>query len=205
MRRELGHLEGLLIVLLLRAMATIRLGQSTEALALTREALDIARQLNSTWFFTAALPIFASLAAEQQPQRAARLGGAVTAMSESAQTLPIPITEALFTKACGSLSVSSGSGIWRSLGRGPSHVDGQRAGRRAGGRGAPRKDSPARLTPTEVEVLRRLSRGHTTRQIAAELVVAVSTIDRHITHIYEKIGRRGRSAATAFAVENGLT
>jgi DNA-binding NarL/FixJ family response regulator len=33
----------------------------------------------------------------------------------------------------------------------------------------------------------------------------VSTVDRHITHIYQKIGRRGRVAAAAFAVEHGLT
>ena len=77
MRRELGHLEGLVIVLVLKAMAAFRLGHSAEALALTREALDIARQLNSAWFFSSVLPIFASLAAEQQPERAARLGGAV--------------------------------------------------------------------------------------------------------------------------------
>jgi hypothetical protein len=64
----------------------------------TREALHIARQLNSIWFFTCLLPIFAGLAAERQPRRAARLGGAVIAVSESAQMLPIPITEEFFNE-----------------------------------------------------------------------------------------------------------
>jgi predicted ATPase/DNA-binding XRE family transcriptional regulator len=95
-RRELGHLEGLFIVLHLKGVAVYRLGRVGEALELAREALQIARQLNSVWFYTCLLPIFAGLAAEYQPQRAARLGGVVMALSESAHTLPIPITEAFF-------------------------------------------------------------------------------------------------------------
>jgi len=149
MRRELGHLEGLLIVLLLKAMAAFRLGQSTEALALTREALDIARQLNSTWFFSSALPIFASLAAEQQPQRAARLGGAVTAMSESAQTLPIPITVALFDEGMriaqrklGEVAFGAAWAEGRAMSMDSVLADAQAV------EVLPRSDSPARLTPT---------------------------------------------------------
>jgi DNA-binding NarL/FixJ family response regulator len=55
-----------------------------------------------------------------------------------------------------------------------------------------------------MKVLRRLASGCTSRQIADDLVIAVTTVDRHITHIYQKIGRRGRVAATAFALEHGL-
>jgi DNA-binding NarL/FixJ family response regulator len=62
----------------------------------------------------------------------------------------------------------------------------------------------ADLTTAEVQILRLLAAGRTTREIAAELVVAVSTVDRHITHIYEKLGVRNRAAATAFALTNGL-
>jgi tetratricopeptide (TPR) repeat protein len=97
-RRRLRHLEGLFIVLHLKGVAIYRLGRMSEALELAREALEIARQLNSPWFYTCLLPIFAGLAAEYQPQRAARLGGVVTAMSESSHMLPIPITEAFFNE-----------------------------------------------------------------------------------------------------------
>jgi predicted ATPase/DNA-binding XRE family transcriptional regulator len=96
LRRELGHLEGLFIALHLKGVAVYRLGRAAETLELVREALDIARELNSIWFYTCLLPIFAGLAATRQPRRAARLGGAVIAVSESAHTLPIPITEAFF-------------------------------------------------------------------------------------------------------------
>jgi DNA-binding NarL/FixJ family response regulator len=68
---------------------------------------------------------------------------------------------------------------------------------------APVADAP--LSPREVEVLRLLAVGRTTREIADALVIAVPTVDRHITHIYAKIGSRGRAAAAAYAIRHGLT
>lgn len=63
---------------------------------------------------------------------------------------------------------------------------------------------PAGLTATEVQVLKLVAAGRTTKQIAAGLFLAVSTIERHITHIYDKIGARGKVAATAFALSHGF-
>ena len=60
------------------------------------------------------------------------------------------------------------------------------------------------LTQTELQVLRQLVRGSTTKEIAADLVVATSTVDRHITHIYNKLGARNRAEATAMALKSGL-
>jgi non-specific serine/threonine protein kinase len=60
------------------------------------------------------------------------------------------------------------------------------------------------LTVTEAQVLRLLAMGHTTKEIAAELVVAISTVDRHLTHIYQKLGVRNRAEAIAFALTHGL-
>ena len=61
-----------------------------------------------------------------------------------------------------------------------------------------------KLTPTELQVLRQLIGGSTTKEIAAELVVAISTVDRHITHIYAKLGARNRAEAAAIALKTGL-
>ena len=36
------------------------------------------------------------------------------------------------------------------------------------------------------------------------LVVTVPTVERHITHIYSKIGARGRAEAAAYALRHGL-
>lgn len=54
-------------------------------------------------------------------------------------------------------------------------------------------------------MLRLLTSGRTTKEIAAELVIATSTADRHITHIYNKLGVRNRAEAVAQALKNGIT
>jgi non-specific serine/threonine protein kinase len=97
-RRELGHLEGIVIVLHLKGMLFERSSDLPAAQALYRESLQVVRELNSAWLLSTILPHFVSLAAQHEPARAARIGGAVTLMSESAHTLPIPITQALFNE-----------------------------------------------------------------------------------------------------------
>jgi DNA-binding NarL/FixJ family response regulator len=165
----------------------------------------VAEEINSGWFYMCVLPLFASVAAEHQPVLAARLAGAVSVMTESTHTLPIPITEQRFNAGVAlarrNLSENAFRAAW-AQGRALSLEAAVTLAREVEIK--PQDDTPAHLTPAEVEVLRRLVRGLTTREIATELVVAVSTVDRHITHIYAKIGCRGRAAAAAFAVEHGL-
>jgi LuxR family transcriptional regulator, maltose regulon positive regulatory protein len=60
------------------------------------------------------------------------------------------------------------------------------------------------LTTRELEVLRLLAAGKENQQIAKELVVAVSTVKKHVTHILEKLGAANRTEATARAREFGL-
>jgi DNA-binding CsgD family transcriptional regulator len=64
--------------------------------------------------------------------------------------------------------------------------------------------SPGGLTPREVEVLRLISAGRTTRQIAETLTVSRATVERHITSLYRKIGARGRADATSYALRQGV-
>ena len=59
------------------------------------------------------------------------------------------------------------------------------------------------LTP-RVEVLRLLAAGHTSQEIAGELVLALPTVNRHIANIYTKIDVRNRAEATSFAIARGL-
>lgn len=63
---------------------------------------------------------------------------------------------------------------------------------------------PDGLTAREVEVLRLVARGRTTRQIAAELVISTKTADRHVQNCYSKIGVSTRGAAALYAAERGL-
>jgi DNA-binding CsgD family transcriptional regulator len=60
------------------------------------------------------------------------------------------------------------------------------------------------LTPREREVLAHLSTGATNSQIAAALFVSPKTVMHHAAAIYRKLGVRGRAAATAWAVREGI-
>lgn len=74
----------------------------------------------------------------------------------------------------------------------------------AGHRALRRPEGPAGLTAREIDVLRLLSRGATSKDIAAKLVISPKTVRNHIEHIYVKIGTSSRAAASLFAVQHGL-
>ena len=63
---------------------------------------------------------------------------------------------------------------------------------------------PDGLTAREVEVLRHIASGRTNKEIADELVLSLATVERHNFNIYTKVGARGRSDATAYALRHGL-
>jgi LuxR family maltose regulon positive regulatory protein len=60
------------------------------------------------------------------------------------------------------------------------------------------------LTGRELQVLRLIAAGLSNREIAGELVVAVSTVKTHINHIYGKLDVKSRIQAVAKAQELGL-
>jgi DNA-binding NarL/FixJ family response regulator len=126
-------------------------------------------------------------------------------MSESAKTLPIPVTQEMFDRGMQLARLRVGQANFSARWAEGQAMSLDTAIEEALTVELPtRSESPLRLTAREVEVLRHVASGHTTREIAAKLVVSVATVDRHITHIYQKIGRRGRAAAAAFALESGL-
>jgi DNA-binding CsgD family transcriptional regulator len=74
----------------------------------------------------------------------------------------------------------------------------------AGHREARRREGPAGLTAREVDVLGLLSRGLSSKEIAARLVISPKTARNHIEHIYAKIGASNRAGASLFAMQHGL-
>jgi DNA-binding CsgD family transcriptional regulator len=67
--------------------------------------------------------------------------------------------------------------------------------------------NPAGLTSRENEVVGLIANGLSNHEIAAELVLSLRTVERHISTIYEKLGARGkaaRAAAGVYAVRHGL-
>jgi HD-GYP domain-containing protein (c-di-GMP phosphodiesterase class II) len=63
---------------------------------------------------------------------------------------------------------------------------------------------PDGLTPREVEVLRQLARGLSTKEIAQTLSVSPKTVDNQTQSIYRKIGAKSRTAAALYAMENNI-
>ena len=63
---------------------------------------------------------------------------------------------------------------------------------------------PGGLTQREVDVLLLLARGNTNRAIGQELFISEKTVASHVSHIFTKLGVTSRSAATAYAYDNGL-
>jgi len=70
-----------------------------------------------------------------------------------------------------------------------------------------RRASPERLaglTPREIEVLRLIAGGDTTKEAARKLDIATKTADNHIQSLYSKIGVTTRAGAALYALERGL-
>ncbi|HJZ46202.1 MAG TPA: tetratricopeptide repeat protein [Roseiflexaceae bacterium] len=76
--------------------------------------------------------------------------------------------------------------------------------RRMEGSAATPAGHPAGLTAREIAVLRLVAQGLTDAQVAEKLVLSPRTVSTHLTSIYGKLQVNSRSAATRFAVENGV-
>jgi len=135
---------------------------------------------------------------------------------ESVAVPPIPLAEEILGQALdavkGELGAAEYASNWEAA-RGLSldaaiaeapAVEGPAFDARQAGPETARQPRPAGLSPREVEVLRPLATGRTSKEVAEDLVLSIRTVERHITHIYEKIGARGRADATAFALKHRL-
>ncbi|MCY1406675.1 HTH-type transcriptional regulator MalT [compost metagenome] len=65
-------------------------------------------------------------------------------------------------------------------------------------------DSPAVITPRELQVLRLLELGYRNREIAEKMFLSELTVKSHLRKINNKLGARGRTEAVAIARSKGL-
>ncbi len=62
----------------------------------------------------------------------------------------------------------------------------------------------AEFTPRELDVLRSLARGQDTATIAAELGIALHTVEWHLRHVIEKLGVHSKLQAVVAAARQGI-
>jgi DNA-binding CsgD family transcriptional regulator len=63
---------------------------------------------------------------------------------------------------------------------------------------------PSDLSTREVEVLRLVARGLTTREVGEALFLSGRTVQHHLASAYDKTGQRTRAGAAVFAIQHGL-
>ena len=69
---------------------------------------------------------------------------------------------------------------------------------------SPSRGNPFGLTAREIEVLRLVTQGLTTTQIAEQLMISPRTADAHLRSIYSRLEVTSRAAATRAAIEHKL-
>jgi DNA-binding CsgD family transcriptional regulator len=222
-RRRLGHREGLGLILSILSMVDLRQGDFASAKWHLIESLDALRGLNSGQIgnYFATLAILAATLG--QSARAARIAGATSEINENVGIRPIPIVEAMYRPALDEARRTLGEDRFaaeQQIGRlmslddiiaeavaieipsapAPALTGSSETSRRA----LVSAPLPDGLSARAAEVLRLIAAGASTREIADQLVISTHTVERHITHVYQKIGARNRAEATAYAHQHGL-
>jgi two-component system response regulator DevR len=67
----------------------------------------------------------------------------------------------------------------------------------------PAQGRPAGLSASQVAILRLISRGHSNREIAADVHLSENTVKTHIQEIFRKLGVRNRVEAAILAGKSG--
>lgn len=74
----------------------------------------------------------------------------------------------------------------------------------AGAAPSRRRSAAIALSEREIEVLRLVASQHGNKAIARALGISPKTVERHVTHIYDKIGVTTRAGAALYATDQGL-
>ena len=69
---------------------------------------------------------------------------------------------------------------------------------------SPKEATYEPLTPRELEILKLIAEGQTSKEIADLLVLSVKTIERHRADILHRLGMRDRVDLTRYAIRRGL-
>jgi DNA-binding CsgD family transcriptional regulator len=165
--------------------------------------------------------------AEQQPRRAGRLLGAIESLREATGTPRTPSDLVDYNREVSELHSALGERMFEAVwveGRALSPEQALHASDTEPiylpesttapastaqtpvqqGPAAAHAQYPAGLTEREVQVLRCVSFGLTSNQVAEKLIISPLTVNVHLRSIYSKLGVNSRTAAVRFAVDHKL-
>jgi len=188
----------------------LREREHARAIALFGESLALSRELASAYYTVPALEGLARACSLQRPAEAARLCGTAAAVRETLGLTLAPAFQVLLQETLDAVRVALGDESFAAA-----WSEGQTTALEQAIAGAlklatdlltapaphPQETRvyPDQLTQREVEVLRLIALGKSTREIAETLYIAEGTVERHVGNLYGKIGVRNRSEATAYA------
>jgi DNA-binding NarL/FixJ family response regulator len=66
------------------------------------------------------------------------------------------------------------------------------------------QDNVASLTSREMQILRGIAKGHTTKRMAKDLALAPPSIETHLHNIFRKLNATNRGEAVSAALKSGL-
>jgi predicted ATPase/DNA-binding CsgD family transcriptional regulator len=176
------------------------------ARTLYEESLNLSLELGDRWVSTISVEGLArTAAATAQPEAAARLLGMADAQRDATGATRSVYWQALYERVVAATRSKLGraafDAAWQA---GHALALDDAASVLPAAAPSSSGDRPDGLTVREVEVLRLVAEGLTDAQVAERLVVSLRTVNAHLRAIYRKLGVRSRSAATRYAVEQGL-
>ncbi|MGA9489385.1 MAG: LuxR family transcriptional regulator [Mycobacterium sp.] len=183
------------VALIARARVAIAQGEPQQAETDLHDAIAVAERTGGYLYLPDALECLASLAADSNTEHAARLFGAADGMRQRHGEVRFQVFQAAYDTALAAVRDALGTqafdAAWSegsALSTGEAISYAQR-GRGARGRPASGWES---LTPAERDVVRLVSDGLPSKDIAARLFISPRTVQSHLTHVYTKLAISSR-------------
>lgn len=189
-----------------------QLGDSTRAVASSREGLRLAREFNEQWAIAFCIELLAwSAHAELRHRRAAcllgcansiwqRIGAPLFGMRHLIRYHEQCVSGTRETLGAEAFDAEFGRGTRTRVGEAISVALGEGESRTERGANQTRKSV---LTPREAEIAALLAEGLSNKAIAARLLIVPRTVEAHVEHILDKLGFSSRTQVAAWMVDHG--